>query len=199
MSVNTHCMVRYKDIALLKFRSCRCRVWNHYSHYDDQSWLESVTIPKRQEAEKIKTEPCSVSALEWSLCLGRKWNSGLQYRKYRSTDTSPVRRGKSGRKLHEWSEEIPAIFYVLKKSFGSPPHWTTIRAIVRFLISIANRLFAVLYPMLLAFLYTRMSIATIIVMYIITCIPFLFKETKWLTLSSCLINLKKTSMSHRLR
>ncbi|MEZ4890089.1 MAG: hypothetical protein R2779_05880 [Crocinitomicaceae bacterium] len=54
---------------------------------------------------------------------------------------------------HEWSEEIPAIFYVLKNSFDHRrDRATTIKAIVRFLISIANRLLAVLYPMLLAFL-----------------------------------------------
>lgn len=32
---------------------------------------------------------------------------------------------------HEWSEEIPAIFYVLKNSPGSPPHCTTIIAMAR--------------------------------------------------------------------
>jgi tellurite resistance protein TerC len=43
-----------------------------------------------------------------------------------------------------WSEEIPAIFYVLKNRPGSPPHCTTIIAIVRSLTSIAKRLLAVL-------------------------------------------------------
>jgi hypothetical protein len=44
----------------------------------------------------------------------------------------------------EWSEEIPAIFYVLKNSPGSPPHCTTIMAIAKSLSSIAKRLLAVL-------------------------------------------------------
>jgi len=46
--------------------------------------------------------------------------------------------------MHEWSEEIPAIFYVLKNRPGSPPHCTTIKAIAKSLTSIANLRFEVL-------------------------------------------------------
>ena len=137
-------------------------------------------------------------------CLG--WKSDLS--KYfdsvplryidEAFDNVETKYGHSARGGRKKFDSLVLVYVLLENRLGSPPHSITIIDIIKFLTSMVNLLLAVLYPRLLACLYMSINIATIRLMYIITCIPLVFRETKWLTFNSCLINLKNTSISHLL-